>query len=69
MSTTSGVRREAFIDADDYARTVHEAGEPDLSSPAGFAFGTGPYAELLRAVWGASPGDWERATEAEYPDV
>ena len=58
------IRRSDFLDAEDFARAVHEAGGW-RSGQRRQSCGEGPYAGMLDAVWGVTDDSFLKELERE----
>jgi len=64
----STIQRTDFVEGKDYARARRLGGGPspeEMNSPEPFDFGRGEDAEIMRATFGNSPEEFEKALEHE----
>lgn len=65
-------KRSDYVSGDGYARNLYQDGVDYEHIRSGAGFGTGPYAERLRAIWGDDPNktlELEAAEQASKPHV
>jgi hypothetical protein len=65
MTKRIKVTRKSYQDDDGFFRDIHTGGGPRLEELDELGRGTGYYADLHRAIWGASEADFTAAVKHE----